>query len=389
MVGKEAILSMKWFNKQTKSCENAPRYVRRSLYRSKRIDRQRRKLTLLNLGILFLLGFVVAGCGGRSLASLSPIHPVDNIASALMEKGDNPSPDVSIPAIPSIDLAKPILDKHGLQTVGYRFVEAETANTKALTYLFAFSEYAHAIDKWHNFLTDWMETEKQIELPTENEDRKKVDVVLVSDYPQAFKVQAKQPILTKTLDDITVSICYWRRTDLDRKYNLGNAFSPFYETEALRQGDKTDVFYVKITNNRKQSIIFDVKNCQIADQGENFYEGLDYNDLKDRFTFMSRASGLYVKNSLEKAREILIEKRMPIVEKHVGAPHLGVEPGESVEGFLPFRQTKLNALALSVILPIEKVPPPGGAQRYQTIEFKFPFTHHRGTRAAQPAPQRY
>ena len=52
-----------------------------------------------------------------------------------------------------------------------------------------------------------------------------------------------------TKDNITVQIVYWRRADLDRKYNRGNAFSPFYETEALHQGDKTDVFYVKVTNN--------------------------------------------------------------------------------------------------------------------------------------------
>ena len=92
---------------------------------------------------------------------------------------------------------------------------------------------------------------------------------------------------------------------------------------------------------------------------------------------------------MEIARRILIEKRMQIVEKQVGAHRTGVRPGESAEGFLPFVQTKYNALELQVILPIEKAPPPGAAQRYQTIEFEFPFTHDRGIRVAQPSPKRY
>lgn len=387
MVDKEAILSMKWFYRQTKSCENVERYVGRRLCRSRQIKGQRGDL-LLNLGLLLLLGLVVSGCG-QSLASLAPIQPVHNIADALMEKTNNPSADVVIPAIPSEDMAKPVLEKHGLQTVGFRIAKGNEANTKALTYMLAFPEYAYSINDWDNFLTDWAEVQPQIELPKENEDRKMVDVVLVSDHPEAFQTQARQNILTKTLDGITVSICYWRRADLDRKYNRGNAFSPFYETEGLKQGDKTDVFYVQITNNRNEHVIFDVKKSTVVDQGENVYPGLNYEDLRLRFSYMSRATGLYVTNGLEKAREILLEKRMPIVEKHVGAPRIGVEPGKSVEGFVPFTQVKGNAVELTVVLPIEKAPSSEGVQRYQTVEFKFPFTHSKGIRVAQPAPQRY
>ena len=146
---------------------------------------------------------------------------------------------------------------------------------------------------------------------------------------------------------------------------------------------------MKITNNRDHNIIFNVKKCTIVDQGENIYSGMDYDDLEERFTYMARATGLYVKNGLEIARRILIEKRMRIVEKQVGTRRTGVEPGKSAEGFVPFTQTKLNALELKVILPIEKAPPPGAAQRYQTIEFEFPFTHDRGIRNSQPSPQRY
>ena len=345
------------------------------------------KFTALNLGLLFALAFSVAGCG-TSLGNLSPIQPVHNIAAALELQSKNPTDEVVVPAVPSEALAKPVLDKHGINTVGFRVGKARDANMEAVTYILAFSEYAHAEDQWGEFLNDWMDTQTEIERGS-GEDRKVVDVLMLSDHPQLFEVQSRQPILTKTEDGITVSIAYWRRPDLDRKYNRGNAFSPFYETEALHQGDKTDVFYVKITNNRSENIIFDVKKCTIVDQGENVYGGMNFNDLKERFTYMARATGLYVTNGLETARRILIEKRMPIVEKQVGTRRTGIPPGKSSEGFLPFTQTKLNALELKVILPIEKAPPPGAAQRYQTIEFEFPFTHDRGIRVAQPSPRRY
>ena len=357
---KEAIVSMKLFN----------------------------KLAWLPVGALFVLALGIAGCG-TALSSLSPIQPVKNIADAMTLQSENPNQEVVVPAVPSEALAKPLLNKHGLKTAGFRIGKARNANMEALTYIFAFDQYAHADAEWGNFLNDWGETKTQIEMGSGDDDKKMVDVVLMSDHPQLFEIQSKQPILTKTVDGITVSIAYWRRPDLDRKYNRGNAFSPFYETEALHQGDKTDVFYVKITNNRSENIIFDVKKCRIVDQGDNIYYGLNYKDLEERFTYMARATGLYVKNGLETARRILIEKRMPIVEKQVGTRRTGVPPGESKEGFVPFAQTKLNALELNVVLPIEKAPPPGGAQRYQTVEFDFPFTHDRGIRVAQPSPKRY
>ena len=80
---------------------------------------------------------------------------------------------------------------------------------------------------------------------------------------------------------------------------------------------------------------------------------------------------------------------MHIVQRQVGANRTGVRPGESVEGFIPFIEIKGNALDLTVTIPIEKVPPPDGVQRYQTIDFDFPYTHNRGIRNAQPSPQRY
>ena len=76
---------------------------------------------------------------------------MNNIAAAETEIAANPNTTVKIPAIPAGELAKPVLDKHGLQTVGVRLIKAKEANTNALTYMLVFPEYAYSIDKWHTF----------------------------------------------------------------------------------------------------------------------------------------------------------------------------------------------------------------------------------------------
>ena len=213
---------------------------------------------------------------------------------------------------------------------------------------------------------------------------------IVLEEPDSAEFKIRPPtgrILSMTKDNITVQIVYWRRADLDRKYNRGNAFSPFYETEALHQGDKTDVFYVKVTNNAATPVVYRIKGtrqvpCEMVDQGENRYGSLDYHALKERLTYMSRASGIYVTNGLRKAREILIETQLLDTET-------GIPPGESIEGFLPFYQMKHNAETLTVIIPLELKPPEGTATRYKRIVYEFPFAHFKGIRLAQPAPHRY
>lgn len=389
VVSKEAILSMKWFNHQTESCRRASRSTNRTQYRTKHMQSRRHITKLFNVGMFFILVLVISGCG-QSLKTLAPIQPIKNIADAEMTLANDPSANVVVPANPAKELSEPVFDKHGLQTVGLKIADADIANTDALTYVLAFDEYAYTLENWDKFLTEWAEVEPKIELPKADQDSKIVDVILVSNYPQAFEIPAKQSILTKTLDDITVSICYWRRADLDYKYNRGNSFSPFYENAAAgNQGENTDVFYVKITNNRPHHIIIDVEKCRIIDQGESIYEGLSFKDLENRFVSNIRISGLYATNGLQTAKEVLLEKRMRVVERQVGTHRVGIKSGESVEGFLPFTQVKPNATELTVMLEIEKAPPPEGAQRYQTRIFKFPFTHNRGIRVAQPAPQRY
>ena len=97
---------------------------------------------------------------------------------------------------------------------------------------------------------------------------------------------------------------------------------------------------------------------------------------------MSRIGGIMVKNGLEQAKGFLLEKQVAKIED-------GIPPGESVEGFMAFQQVKLNAVSLSVQIPIERAPPEGTAARYQTVPFEFKFKHDRGIRLAQPPPKRY
>ena len=214
------------------------------------------------------------------------------------------------------------------------------------------------------------------------------NIILEEVNADIFKIRPPTgQALSMTKDNITIQIVYWRRADLDRKYNRGNAYSPFYETEALHQGDKTDVFYLKVTNNAETPAVYRIRGtrqvpCEIVDQGENRYGTLDYGGLKERLTYMSRASGIYVTNGLKTARKILIETQIPDTEK-------GIPPGGSVEGFLPFYQIKHNAETLTVIIPIELKPPEGTATRYKRLVYEFPFMHDKGIRLAQPAPHRY
>ena len=225
-------------------------------------------------------------------------------------------------------------------------------------------------------------------LPAVYPDETLPENIVVEEATDTFKIRPPTgKTLSMTKDNITVQIVYWRRADLDRKYNRGNAYSPFYETEALHQGDKTDVFYLKVTNNAVTPVVYRIQGtrqvpCEMIDQGENRYGSLDYGALKERLTYMSRASGIYVTNGLKKAREILIETQLLDTEK-------GIQPGESIEGFLPFYQMKHNAETLTVIIPLELKPPEGTATRYKRIIYEFPFMHNKGIRLAQPAPHRY
>jgi hypothetical protein len=175
-------------------------------------------------------------------------------------------------------------------------------------------------------------------------------------------------------ENVIVTAQYWRRYDLDFRYNRGGMTSPFYYEEAWHQSEKTDVFWVTITNNRQKKIFFDVGKCYIRDNREDEYLGLDAKDNEKRLLYKAGRTK-DIDNGLKKAREILIEMQAPTGE---------ILPGKTIEGFLPFYQIKRTATSLEVIIPIE-LEPTTAIGRFRTIEFKLPFKHDPAIRIAQPA----
>jgi len=190
--------------------------------------------------------------------------------------------------------------------------------------------------------------------------------------------ESSPPEMTMKKENITVTISYWRRYDLNRKYNRDSMTSPFYFEEAWHQGDKVDVFEVTIKNDRTAPILFDVTECLVIDQGENEYYALTYDDNRKRLEY-KKGHDITIENGLKRAKQILLETNVADEE---------IEPGETVKGFVPFRQVKSIAKDLIVRIQLETVPEKR-AERYKKVLFEFPFVHDLGIRVAQPATMRF
>jgi hypothetical protein len=188
------------------------------------------------------------------------------------------------------------------------------------------------------------------------------------------KDDPKRARVTVEMEDVVVTGQYWRRYDLDFLYNRGGMTSPFYYEEAWHQSEKTDVFWVTITNNRKKKIFFDVSKCYIRDNREDEYLGLPREDNEKRLLYKAGRTK-DIDNGLKKALEILLETQAPTGE---------IPPGKKIEGYLPFYQIKRTATSLEVMIPIE-LEPETQIGRFKTIEFRLPFKHDPGIRTAQPA----
>lgn len=228
--------------------------------------------------------------------------------------------------------------------------------------------------------------------PIQPPERLPDNIVLDPNNPDFFELATKQPILSMTQGDVTVSISYWRKADLDFKYNRGSSISPFYEREALHQGDKTDVFYIKIDNKSPQTVLFSVKGrraisvqergatLEVVDESKTRYPPLTYYDMQERLKYIPGIGGMLVRNGLKIAKTVLIEKKLPSGE---------IPAGKSAEGFIQFQQVKVTVAKLEVIIPIEKAPPEGTTARYQNLVYRFPFSHSEAIRYAQPGTIRY
>ena len=61
-----------------------------------------------------------------------------------------------------------------------------------------------------------------------------------------------------------------------------------------------------------------------------------------------------------------------------------IDPGKSIEGYLPFLQITSRAVKVDLMFDIEKAPDTA-IGRYQTETFSLPFQHDLAVRDAQPA----
>ncbi|RKY04891.1 hypothetical protein DRP77_02575 [Candidatus Poribacteria bacterium] len=201
----------------------------------------------------------------------------------------------------------------------------------------------------------------------------------LDEQPPGAKVDPKTNTITITKENITVSARYWRKYELDRRFNVGSMTSPFYYKEDWKQSEKLDVYYITVQNNREDTIELDINNCYVEDNRQNRYVSFDYDQLVERFR-LKRMMDITVRNGLKKAREILLEMKIGEDKR--------IAPGEKVEGFLPFAMSVLRAEKLYLHIPILIIPK-DPTERSRLVEFVFNFGHDMAIRLAQPATVRF
>jgi len=330
---------------------------------------------------LFLLILLVAGCGGgTSLRHLPPLQP--NVPGKLDVPGVLPKGMVAL--TPPINEAGEIDEAAFIEAL-----EELQVDENNCVFLMERNEVGANVTPEEaalafEFTSEQHDKVMEIALKTYESDTASSKMAILT----LGRDELQKPRYTMIRDGITLHVTYWRDHDLNRKFNRGNSTSVFYQSEALHQGDKTDVFYVEIINNRSSKLLFDVRKWSIEDSNDNFYSGMNFDDLRERMTMMSRVGGLSMKNGLNKAKEILLEKQMARLEDGISGMTDG-EPG-TMEGFVAFRQVKKNGKSVIQKIKIEKAPPPDQpAGRFQIVMFEFPYFHHRGIREMQPPAMKY
>ncbi len=202
---------------------------------------------------------------------------------------------------------------------------------------------------------------------------------------------APQPALQLTKEGVTVRVQYWRKADLDRKFNRGSMRSPFSTEASWKQGVRVTVFHVSIHNGLDKPIrikpISDINPAYMfiyddlrltKDHDPNIYYALPEEDNRKRLESKIGIT-IDVRNGVEAISRELLENR--VVNHQIG-------PGETVEGWLPFQGIKFNLNKLWVSLSVE-TPPDLEIGRFKRVEFVFPYDFSREIHAAQPATVRY
>ena len=201
-----------------------------------------------------------------------------------------------------------------------------------------------------------------------------------------------QPVLELTQEGVTVRVQYWRKADLDRKYNRGSMGSAFYYEPTWKQGERVTVFHVSIHNGLDKAIrtkpLSDINPAYMflyddlrlrKDMDPNFYIAMPEEDNKKRL-MSKKGMTIDLRNGLEAVSGELLENR--IVDLQIG-------PGETAEGWVPFFGIKYNIIKHLWLSVSVETPPDSDIGRYKRVEFVFPYTFSREIQSAQPATIRY
>lgn len=199
-----------------------------------------------------------------------------------------------------------------------------------------------------------------------------------------------EPTLELTHDGITVRIQYWRKAELDRRYNRGSKTSAFYFEPSWAQGKRLDVFHVSVEHNYTKPVrlkLIDINDSYVyieddlrmrADMDPNLYYVVTERENEERLQY-KKGRTLDIRNGLEAMRPLLFERNLINKEVPVGV---------KVEGYLPFFAVKPNAVNLRVHIAME-TPPDSDIGRYQKVDFVFPYVFDRAVYEQQPATIRY
>jgi hypothetical protein len=199
-----------------------------------------------------------------------------------------------------------------------------------------------------------------------------------------------QPTLELTQDGVTVRVQYWRKADLDRKYNRGSKTSAFLFEPSWEQGRRVDVWHVSVSHTYDKPIrtkLRDIADPYVfieddirmrADMDPNYFYVVTETDNEVRLQY-KKGRTLDVNNGLEAMHPLLFETWL--IDKEVA-------PGMTVEGYLPFQAVKPTAIDIWLHIAVE-TPPDSDIGRYQKLDFVFPYVFDRGVYESQPATIRY
>ncbi|MDA1190142.1 MAG: hypothetical protein O3A46_00490, partial [Candidatus Poribacteria bacterium] len=148
--------------------------------------------------------------------------------------------------------------------------------------------------------------------------------------------------LELTQKGVTVRCQFWRRSDLDRKYNRGADLSAFYSPQNWKQGEQVDVFWVEIVNDLDRSIRIDLFEFEIIDtllvRGDdpNVYTFVPEEENIKRLLY-KKGQTLDITNGFKTVKPDLIETQLRAIGNEIPAK-------TTVKGYVPFFSVKLNQI---------------------------------------------